>query len=346
MGAKNAAAAAATGGTSAIAQGAADVATTLIGMIGQKKREQRQMGYQRELMGIQNRLQQNLNRQGADLQYEMWQKTNYPAQIEMMKEAGLNPGLLYGKGGAGGTTTGSQGGGSQAGGQAPQVPSTAMDIQNLIALKQQRANLKLIDAQIQATNAQANKSNAEASNLRGEKGTIGESTINLNLAQAEKLLEDKLNLTAQRQLIGLEYKILDAKGPAEIQKIYQEIDNLAANQKLTEEETNVAKQQVLAMGVKMKLDQANIKLSEQTAWKMTQDVIQRGVEIGIDAQKLGTMQEANIIRRLENDTETMNILKNLDLNYERLDTEQKKAVIQSLTQILIASQNNITKLLD
>lgn len=35
--------------------------------------------------------------------YDLWQKTNYPAQMEQLRKAGLNPGLLYGMGGPGGT---------------------------------------------------------------------------------------------------------------------------------------------------------------------------------------------------------------------------------------------------
>ena len=39
-------------------------------------------------------------------QKELWDETNYPAQVKMMEQAGLNPALLYGKGGGGGATTG------------------------------------------------------------------------------------------------------------------------------------------------------------------------------------------------------------------------------------------------
>ena len=40
-------------------------------------------------------------------QFEMWENTNYSAQVEQLKKAGLNPALLYGKGGGMGATTGS-----------------------------------------------------------------------------------------------------------------------------------------------------------------------------------------------------------------------------------------------
>ena len=45
--------------------------------------------------------------------YEMWEKTNYAAQIEQMKKANLSPALMYGQAGAGGgTVSGAQGQGT------------------------------------------------------------------------------------------------------------------------------------------------------------------------------------------------------------------------------------------
>ena len=49
-------------------------------------------------MDIQARNQQMLNEHGQRLQLKTWEQTNYPAQVQMLKEAGLNPALLYGIG--------------------------------------------------------------------------------------------------------------------------------------------------------------------------------------------------------------------------------------------------------
>lgn len=100
----------------------------LEGAINQATNQQQ---YQQEqnLMNIQHGNQQELNQQGHDLQFKMWQKTNYPEQVRMMKAAGLNPALMY-KGAGPGGTTGSQGGGTASKGNAPQAwkanPQTLM----------------------------------------------------------------------------------------------------------------------------------------------------------------------------------------------------------------------------
>ena len=99
-------------------QAGAQVGGGILSMIGQRKREERAMKNQQKLMGLQMRNQMTLNEQGQKLQMDTWEATNYPAQMKMLEEAGLNPSLLYGKGGSGGVT-GSQGGGSAASGNAP-----------------------------------------------------------------------------------------------------------------------------------------------------------------------------------------------------------------------------------
>ena len=102
---------------------------------------------QRDMMNLQYNNQRKLNEQGLKMQKEMWDYTNYENQVEHMKNAGLNVGLMYGGSGGGGATTGSQGGGSASAGNAP-----VMDLgQNLM----QGAQLELIKAQTEKTKAEA-----------------------------------------------------------------------------------------------------------------------------------------------------------------------------------------------
>ena len=131
----------------------------------------RQHRNQRRLMDLQHQNQRDLNQQGHQLQMDMWNRTNYGAQVEHMKKAGLSPGLMYGMGGGGGTTAGSQGGGSASGGNAVQMHP--MDMANLSLIKAQRDNIE------------ADTKNKEADT--GLKGTQGEeltSRIKVNIADA------------------------------------------------------------------------------------------------------------------------------------------------------------------
>jgi hypothetical protein len=159
---------------------------SLLGMIGQNARARRQHNRQKELMNIQLGNQKELNQQGHELQYDMWNKTNYGAQKNHMLEAGLNPALMYGMSGGGGTTTGSQGGGSAQGGNA----SAPMDIGNAL-------QIGLMKSQIALANSQAGKNVAETTKISGVDTESGKQGIeeskkrieNLSLEQTKKIQE-------------------------------------------------------------------------------------------------------------------------------------------------------------
>ena len=155
----------------------------LLGMIGGHQQDRRNYRDQRNLMNLQMQNQAGLNRQGHDLQMDMWNKTNYGAQVGHMRDAGLNPALMYKGAGAGGTT-GSQGGGSASMGNKQQ--GKVMDMSNL-----------MMGAQIEKLKEEVEHSKW----TRGEKGDsdigVNESTIGLNKAKergtkAQALLNEEL----------------------------------------------------------------------------------------------------------------------------------------------------------
>ena len=124
--------------------------------------------------------QRQLNQQGADLQMDMWNKTNYGAQLEHMKDAGLNPALMYGMGGGGGATTGSQGGGSagKANGQKQ------MGIEGLLASSQVGLN----DSLGRKAKQEGNLAETKANEIKGDViSPETQSRINLNDGQIEEL---------------------------------------------------------------------------------------------------------------------------------------------------------------
>jgi hypothetical protein len=75
-----------------------------LGMIGGSGMSRKQYHRQKKLMGFQKGHQMDLNRHGQELAMDMWNQTNYKAQVDHMKKAGLNPALMYGSAGQGGST--------------------------------------------------------------------------------------------------------------------------------------------------------------------------------------------------------------------------------------------------
>jgi len=160
--------------------GGSQGASTFLGMIGGHQAERRNYRNNRNLMGLQNQYQQGLNQQGHDLQMDMWNKTNYGAQMEHIKGAGLNPALMYGMSGGGGTTAGSQGGGSQSMGSSQQ--GKVMDLSNA-----------LIGAQITGLEAKANKDNADANKTGG----VDTDLVNANIKGVEQSVVESVQRTSK-----------------------------------------------------------------------------------------------------------------------------------------------------
>lgn len=112
--------------------------------------------------------QKGLMELGNNLAYKNWIRTNYSAQMEQMKKAGVNPALMYGKGGAGGTL------GGAPGGNASKADIPTMDLASSIN------NARALQSQIDVNEAQAKKLNAEADKTKGVDTDLTRTQINGN----------------------------------------------------------------------------------------------------------------------------------------------------------------------
>ena len=178
-----------------------------------------QFNRQKQLMDLQLQNQRLLNQQGSDIQMDMWNKTNYQAQVQQLKAAGLNPSMLYGKGGQGGVT-GSQGGGSAASGNAQMAQM--MDI-----------NIAKNLAEIRLLQAQADNQNSQAEANRGYLKDQSTATT-ANLKQTFDLIETqigteqakKLNIEADTVLKQLEAYVKDKTKDNQVEMVNQSLDQL------------------------------------------------------------------------------------------------------------------------
>ena len=77
-----------------------------LGLAGSILGRKQQNDDQREMMELQAKLNQQQAQHNQGLAKDMWNYTSYPNQVRNMEAAGLNPALLYGMGGQGGSTAG------------------------------------------------------------------------------------------------------------------------------------------------------------------------------------------------------------------------------------------------
>lgn len=174
--------------------GLASTGLGLLGNIGSGKRS-------RELLAEQEAAQSRLNAQNAELNYNYGEQAadaahqrslgllkaeteanSYVNQVQDIKNAGLNVGLLYGGAGAGGGA--SAGGGAQGGGAGNQK-GQAGNYLEIEALKQQRkmANAELLRTVNESRLVDAERKNIEAdTKLKDEKRMTSEELTPLQLA--------------------------------------------------------------------------------------------------------------------------------------------------------------------
>lgn len=98
-----------------------------------------------------NELQKEMTDYNMQKQLELWEKTGYGAQKEQLKEAGMNPALMYGMGGGGGQTASVNAAGGY---QAANYEAESMGM-----------NLELLKSQIRLQNAEAAKTSVETEKI-------------------------------------------------------------------------------------------------------------------------------------------------------------------------------------
>tara|TARA_E500000331_G_scaffold127130_1_gene124714 strand:+ start:3698 stop:4687 length:990 start_codon:yes stop_codon:yes gene_type:complete len=285
------------------------------GFIGANNQHRRQ----KDLMGIQHQNQMNLNRQGHRLQMDMWKNTSYPAQLKMMKEAGLSPGLMYGGGPGASGTTGSQGGGSAVGGNAQAFKT--MDLSNM-----------LIASEIA-------KKNAETKNIE----TDTKKTGGVDTEEAEQRIA---NMKESKDYIRLQsdyQKILNANKQDEIdaflKNIGQETSNLKQQFDLTDEQWgDLLKEQMgkaLTAVENSNLLKSKVELTdaqEQEIWEKLEIAYNKLELEGLSVDASLKQADASMIKATVEEA----------MRPMELEVDKKKIMVNSMTNIITSIISGIS----
>lgn len=116
---------------------------------------ERQLEQQKKLQDLQIKGQMAMGKYNQGLALDMWEKTNYAAQRKQLEKAGLNPGLMYGQAGAGGTTITPVGQTQGATAEGAQPIGMAMQLGLQASL--QKAQIENIKAQTENTKVETAK---------------------------------------------------------------------------------------------------------------------------------------------------------------------------------------------
>ena len=189
-----------TGGVGGLVSGAIGGLGSLMGIGRRKERkareaEEREHQRQLEYMGLQAQYNKEQAKYSTELSKEMWDYTNYENQKKHLEAAGLNPALLYGQSGGGGSAAG---GGTAAGVGLPTSTGVGMGIQ-----------WEQMEAQKELAKAEAAKTNAEAAKLMTTDTENVESETEKNKQEIEESKKRIEHLTSQIHKTNEESKIIE-----------------------------------------------------------------------------------------------------------------------------------------
>nr|DAI47872.1 MAG TPA: hypothetical protein [Microviridae sp.] len=189
-------------GTSTASQGVGFIGNALSQAFGlswsPEKAMREQWKYNKDIMALQNQYEQQAAAQSQQYAKDFWDYTNTESQVQHLKNAGLNIGLMYGQSGAGGM--GASGGAHQSAPDQPQGNPVGMALQVQQIEQQRRMN----DAQIALAEAQAEKTKVEASKIGGV-------DIQESLARIENLLADTEKARKEGNVFEATVGLVDAQ---------------------------------------------------------------------------------------------------------------------------------------
>lgn len=250
------------------------IALNAIGGIQQQNQNQHNMYLQNQQardMAVFNRQQQ----------MQLWNDTNYSAQVEQLKKAGLNVGLLYKAAGSGGTTQTAP----AQNAQSAQAPNNAgLGIEGIMAMNQ----FQMQQAQIELAKAQADKARADAEKARG--ADTENTRANTALLQVQKSLQDiQLSInndTKIDQIIAIQ---------ANAGKVRGEMNSAIANGTIANETVRTQIEQTTANLISTYIQQraikAGIKLTEAQTKAVGEQVAQGWINANANATNARSNQK-------------------------------------------------------
>lgn len=316
-------------------------AGSIFGSLMGNKMQQDQFGNQLTLMKKQHEYNEESANAAQKRAYEMWEDTNYAAQIEQMKKANLSPGLMYGQAGAGGgTVSGAQGQGT----------SQPIDKSIEMKLRGQELGLQLANlaSQIKLNESQANKNNAEADKTSGVDTELAKTSIE-NLISQTKNEKDRNVLiwadkrfkeaaadmqeasaklaSGQNEKIGYEIKQIEKSlDKMELEMNGIKLDN-ELKEKVMDSKIKEAEMSVKALMNSILVGNSQIKLNNQQAEAITDKVMQDWQSVAQQWNKLQQNGQSIEIDRERMENEAKKILNDIEIAGKKLTLEQQQQLL-------------------
>lgn len=239
----------------------------MMGIIPEMMGNNMNMQNQKDMMRFAQNQQAGADYRMFDLNKRMWDATNYEAQMEHIKKAGLSAGLLYKGGGGGGAVTTNSG-------TAPTPTAPTMDIskgmQTGMQIETAAANVDLMKSQAELNRVEAaKKAGVDTDESRSRIPTYGKQIEKTDSEIKEIASKIGVNEESVRNMIANENK-----ANAETKRINT----------LTPLDAQKTKAETVSAGVQQQLMKSNIKVNDQQIEKMSTDMLQGWENLRIQEQ--------------------------------------------------------------
>jgi hypothetical protein len=237
----------------------------IMGNVMNRNASNNQLAMQQKFMDMQIQGSKDLSNYNKNNTLDVWNRTNYQAQMEHLKKAGLNPGLLYSKGGQGGSTL-SVGQKVDSGRAEYTGTKNAKMMEIATKIAEQSVQLKNIEADTKKKEAEAENISKGTEKTGAEIALLEVNTGNAKLDQVNKQINNDiadLNLELKESTLSDSIDIINMQ----LRDIYYTYKNKESDLSLKEGtiNSNIEKAKIELAGVKLEntLKRWGIKMKPQ-----------------------------------------------------------------------------------
>lgn len=260
--------------------------------------DRRQTRQQKKLTDMQVKANKELSEFQRKQQMQMWHDTNWSAQVEEAKKAGMSVSALLGNGAGGGGTAAASTGAGATGGQAADAATTQQaDIQTGMSV-----------AQMNLIKAQTAKTEAETENIAGgEKEKLNAEVQSLTQGVATGKAQEALTRATQNieELRGNEMVLTRRE---RMQMIYTQADKLKEELAIVKNDRSIsddtkntkiaqAKAEFSGAILENKLKASKIEMNKAEMAKWQQELAQGLGRLQIEGQRAGNEQVRTMIEK-------------------------------------------------
>lgn len=236
-----------------------------LGMIFGRGQDKRQLKQQEKLNELQIKGNKEMSEFERQQQMKMWRDTNYQAQVEEAKKAGMSISALYGGSGAGGSTTGGGSGAPVSGGQAGDPNAgVGMGLQMASQLALMKAQKENIEADTE--NKKAESKGKEISNVINKETTWDQ----INIVRDKAIEQTAKAVQEKNKGVISEETMQD-----QIKQVQEETINKILNNGKTKKEIRIKEAEATIQEFEASLSKQGISTKAPWYLKMVADLLKK-----------------------------------------------------------------------